>query len=171
MAMPYPKSLCPVVYEEFKLISGNVVHIPKTTPTFRRWLGVPPEDTYGNKPVIDMDGSPGYAELAILKLLQEENWQGVWIDTFRKVKRIAIDVYADLPPDQDKLLEKIYATADTKSGCFDVFCWRPNNVLFVEAKRKGRDRIRQTQIRWLSAALEIGIPVESFLVVEWQAED
>ncbi|MDW8326180.1 MAG: hypothetical protein RMK99_06405 [Anaerolineales bacterium] len=169
--MQYPKLLCPVAYEECKLISGPVVRLPKATSTFRRWRGVSPIDTYGSKPIIDIDGSPGYAELAILKLLQKENWQGVWIDTFRKVRRSAIDICAHLPPDQDKLLEKIYTTAGTKSGCFDVFCWRPDGVLFVEAKQKGRDRIRQTQIRWLSAALQIGIPIGSFLVVEWQAED
>jgi hypothetical protein len=53
-----------------------------------------------------------------------------------------------------------------------VFCWRDGAVIFAEAKRKGRDRIRTTQRRWLEASLDAGIPLDSFLIVEWQlAED
>jgi hypothetical protein len=46
-------------------------------------------------------------------------------------------------------------------------CWHGDDVLFVESKRKGKDRIRQTQRTWLEKALDVGVARESFLLVEW----
>lgn len=169
--MLYPEALCPSATEEIRLISGKLIRIPKAKPLFHRWDGDPPKNTYGGKPIINIDGSPGYAELAILRLLQAEGWKGAWIDTFLKVKRTGIDVYINLPNVQENILQKIYGIAGRKSGCFDVFCWKQDVLLFAEAKRKGHDRIRSTQIKWLSAAIEFGISVDSLLVVEWQIGD
>jgi hypothetical protein len=54
------------------------------------------------------------------------------------------------------------------SGCFDVFCWKGNQFIFIEAKRSGRARIRDTQRAWLQAAIrKCRLPCDSFLVVEW----
>jgi hypothetical protein len=169
--MLYPEALCPIDIEEIKLISGKLIRLPKATPFFHRWHGDPPKSTYGGKPIISIDGSPSYAELAILRLLKTEGWNGVWIDTFRKVKRTGIDSYINLPNVQEQILNKIYEIASTKSGCFDVFCWKQDGLLFAEAKRKGHDRIRPTQIKWLSAAIEYGISIDSLLVVEWKIGD
>jgi len=169
--MRYPESLYPVTDELFRSVSGDVVRIPKASPVFRKWRGDPPKETYGNKPILDINGVPGFAELATLKLLQADGWLGVWIDTFRKQTRSVTGARVDLPSDQRELLEKIYAVAGTRAGYFDIFCWMAESVLFVEAKQKGRDRVRPTQVRWLTAALETGLPVRSFLIVEWQVND
>lgn len=166
--MRYPRDLFPVAYEEIKLDVKTIVQLPKATPIFRRWQGDPPKDNYGGKPILDINGRPGFAELKILRLLKAANWHGVWIDTFKNLKRTGMDTFTCLPPEQDYLLEKIYKTAGTRSGCFDVFCWNKGEILFAEAKRKGRDRIRSTQKNWLHAALKTGIPIESLLVVEWE---
>jgi hypothetical protein len=40
-------------------------------------------------------------------------------------------------------------------------------TLFVELKRKGKDRIRQSQIDWLDHSLQNGLSVDEFLIVEW----
>lgn len=167
----YPEPLRPTGREEVQLPSEGVILIPKATPSFRRWPGPPPVDTYGGKPIVILDGEPLFAELAILRLLRAVGWEGVWIDTYRNKRRVGMDEYASLPPDQEALLQRIYQASGTRSGCFDVFCWREGAVLFAESKRKGYDSIRPTQVRWLSSALGIRLPVEAFLIVEWSLTD
>jgi len=48
-----------------------------------------------------------------------------------------------------------------------VFCWRDGKYLFAESKRFGHDKFRRPQLEWLEAALGIGLPLDSFLIVEW----
>ncbi len=165
--MQYPQELVPTEYEELRLLTEQVVSIPKARLVFEPWRGEPLKDTYGSKQVIDSNGKPVFAELAILRLLQAAGWEGVWIDTYRKKKRIAIDRCIDLRPNENALLEQIYQSAGSRSGSFDVYCWRDEQVLFAEAKRKRRDRIQETQRRWLTAALASRLSIESFLIVEW----
>ena len=81
--MQYPSALTPSGAETVALPSGRVIRIPKATPRFRRWTGSTVVDTYGGKAVVDLDGEPLFAELATLRLLQRDGWDGVWIDTFR----------------------------------------------------------------------------------------
>ena len=169
--MQYPHTLIPTTYEKIHLLTGDTVSVPIAMPTFKPWLGIPLTDTYGGKQVIDSNGEPVFAELVILRLLQVEGWEGVWIDTYRNKKWIAIDQSIELPPNRNELLKEIYRGAGSRSGCFDVYCWRDSQVLFAEAKRKGHDRIQDTQRRWLAAALNIGLPIESFLIIEWSLSE
>jgi hypothetical protein len=67
MAM-YPEQLIPEMVEDLQLPSGLNVRVPKAQPVFRLWSGEFTGDTYGNKPLIDVDGTPMFAELAILRL-------------------------------------------------------------------------------------------------------
>lgn len=50
-----------------------------------------------------------------------------------------------------------------------MYAWRgaPDEVVFAESKRRGSDKLRASQLRWLQIALEAGIPLEYFLIVEW----
>ena len=41
-------------------------------------------------------------------------------------------------------------------------------MVFAESKRAGADSIRASQVRWVEAALSVGVPLESLLVVEWE---
>ncbi|HEX8683128.1 MAG TPA: hypothetical protein VF707_12490 [Ardenticatenaceae bacterium] len=129
---------------------------------FQRWQGPVSVDTYGNKPLINLDGEEVYAELTILRLLQAEGWHGVWVDRYRRKMRTGITEYVSLPAEQDKLLQQIYQAAQTTGGCFDVFCWQHDVVLFAESKRKSHDRIRQTQLKWLEGAMALGLPPTHF---------
>ena len=85
----YPESLIPDSLETLLLPSGNEVYLPRARPTFKQWTGEFKGDTYGNKPLVDMDGEPMFAELAILRHLQKDGWDGVWVDTFSRRYRIA----------------------------------------------------------------------------------
>jgi hypothetical protein len=49
-----------------------------------------------------------------------------------------------------------------------VFCWKEDGgYLFAEAKRYKYNKIRASQRKWLEAALQQGLPLTSFLLVEW----
>ena len=167
--MQYPNLLIPTTTEEIELPSGRVVQIPKANPLFEVWTGKPVSDTYGNKPILSFNGRPAFAELIILRILQNDGWNGVWVDTYRNEYRTAYwpKNEVELPTEQQQLLQRIYKKADSNKGCWDVFCWKEEVRLFAESKRKGYDRIRGTQRRWLEAAIECGLPLTSFLIVEW----
>lgn len=163
----YPDLLVPDALEAMVLPSGDEAHIPKARPTLKRWTGEFGGDTYGNKPLVDMDGEPMFAELAILKLFRKEGWDGVWVDTFNRKYRTAWggEGTGRLSGDRLELLKAIHRRAGSAHGCFDVYCWSEDLVLFAESKRASKDHIRDTQLRWLEAAL--GLEPSSFLVVEW----
>lgn len=151
------------------LPSGRVVSFPQATPTFPKWLGRTVE-TYGRKTILDFEGRPAFAELVILWTLQNEGWQGVWVDSFRRAFRTGYwnsPPQRNLPPKPSSLVEKIWNLAKTPSGVWDVFCWRDDRVLFCESKRLGKDRVRASQLLFAETAMDIGVPLDSFLFVEW----
>src|SRR5215210_4038904 len=169
--MQPPGLFRPDSLEVFHLPSGREIRIPKTKPTFKKWVGDFAEDTYGSKPILDVQGEPLFAELAILRIYQKDGWEGVWVDTYRGKYRTSWgDDGVKLPPDKIRLLQEIYARAGSRAGCFDVFCWKDDSVVFAESKCKRKDRIRATQLRWLEAAIDSGVPLDSLLVVEWSFE-
>jgi hypothetical protein len=164
----YPEALIPDTEEVVYLSSGEEVRLPKARPTFEMWAGEFDGDTYGGKPVVDFGGEPMFAELAILKVFQEDGWDGVWVDTFgHRYLTSWGGGGVDLPEDKERLLQRIFERAGTKAGCFDVFCWKGDSVVFAESKRASKDRFRDTQYRWVEAAIASGAPPESLLVVEW----
>lgn len=151
------------------LPSGTTVSVPKAQSAFKEWRGTPVEDSYGNKPVLSFGGEPVFAELAILRMFQSTGWDGVWVDTYRKKFRTSYwpKDEAVLPSGAVHLFDQICEKAGSRNGCWDVFCWKGDAYCFAEAKWQGHDRIRETQRRWLEAALKSGLSVTSFLIVEW----
>lgn len=170
--MQYPSLLTPTTIEKIELPSGRVVQIPKANLLFKAWSGQSVSDTYGNKLVLNVNGRPAFAELAILRILQDDGWSGAWVDTYHNKYRTAYwpKNEVELPPEQQQLLQRIYEKAGSKKGCWDVFCWKEEICLFAETKRQGRDKIRDTQRQWLEAAIRCGLPLTSFLIVEWSVK-
>lgn len=167
----YPMCLIPTSTEPFKLHDGRIVGIPKATPSFSRWTGEAPGDSYGGKAILEHDGRPMFAELAILALLESEGWEGVWIDTYRNKYRRGYwdaDPIAALPARQAAMMQRILDHRGAgRSGTWDIFAWRGEDVLFAESKRAGKDSIRASQVTWLASALAQGHSLTAFLVVEW----
>lgn len=156
--------------QELELPSGRIVAIPKCNYIFDLWRGKRPTDTYKTKPVLDFDGEAVFAELAILRILQESGWDGVWVDTYSHGKfRKSFDPHCcDLPSHAQKLYDRIRKLNSGKiGGCFDVFAWKRGRYLFVESKRHSKDSIRETQKRWVEAALNAHLPLHSLLICEW----
>jgi hypothetical protein len=97
-------------------------------------------------------------------------WEGVWVDTFghRYLKEFwPTPTSVALPPDKAALLARIGGARESRP--WDVFCWKDGMVLFAEAKRHCHDWIRPSQTAFLFAAQAAGLPLSSFLIVEWSA--
>ena len=166
----YPKSLIPTSKEIIRLNSGEEIEIPTAKVGFEKWIGERIEDTYGGKVILNYDGEPVFAELAILRAFQKDGWNGVWVDTYGRKYRI--EYWNDkngigLPLDKQSILNTIYENLGSKKGCWDVFCWKEYEIFFAESKRFSKDRIRETQVKFLEAALAYGLRKKSFLIVEW----
>ena len=73
----------------------------------------------------------------------------------------------EIPATQRNLISSISEKAGGRGGCFDVFVWRDDQVLFCESKRQGQDQLRKTQKRWMDGAIAAGVQETSLLVVEW----
>lgn len=165
--MSLPDSLRANSVLELRLSDSWSISMSRTLVQFDPWLGPGVADDYNRKPVLNFAGEPLFAELVILRHFQAAGWQGVWLDTYQRRTRLSLTEDMPLPSAPRDLLGRIAKRAGTTHGCFDVFAWSGGHVAFAEAKRGGRDRIRASQVRWLAAALEVGVPREAFLVVEW----
>lgn len=153
---------------ELRLPSGRIVAVSTCFHHFKPWQGAPIPDTYGGKAVLDSNGDPLFAELAILRLIQAGGWQGAWIDTYRRKFRQSLPPHlCNPPPHVQGFLCKANAGREWRSGCPDVLAWSEGEYVFVEAKHKGRDRIGKRQKEWLESAINSGLPLESYLIFEW----
>lgn len=151
-----------------ELPSGEVATVATCSLTLRPWTGASINDTYGNKPVIDSNGEPLFAELAVLRQLRLDGFDGVWVDSFRgKFRRAMPPNECLLPALASGIYDNVVAKNGRKGGCWDLLTWKGDEVLFVELKRRGRDAIRENQRKWLDSALSCGLDLKQFLICEW----
>lgn len=157
------------------LPSGTNVDLPVCHLTFSKWSGELPSFDFGNKPLIDYKGKCIFAELAILKLLQESGCEGVWVETYGGIHFLKdmptgwklSSNNVTIPPDKEAILRKIWKAGKT-TACFDVFAWKGNEILFCEGKHKGKDKITKAQTKFIEGALACGVPLKSLMIVEWE---
>jgi hypothetical protein len=148
--------------------SGRVYQVPISRTTFQPWAGAPVPN-YGGKPIIDYGGRPLFAELGALERFRADGWTGVWVDSYRRKYRDAMPPAAvDLPAEPRAALDRIRARNGRSGGAWDVFLWRGADYLFVELKRSGRDVLRGSQKGFLEAALNSGLPLDAFRLLEWR---
>jgi hypothetical protein len=136
---------------DFPLSTGQVIRVPTSIHRFPAWRGESPGATYGGKQVLDWRGRPAFAELAILWGPEASGWTGVWVDSFSQTFRRGYrnETPLNLPADQRDLLRRISHRERFPTGRWDVFCWQGDDVLFVESKRKAKDRfVRRNGIGW-----------------------
>lgn len=156
--------------EIFSLSSGVEVSIQKYFLHFNEWRGAPIPNTYNGKAVIDWNGEPVFAELAVLRLFQSHGWEGVWVDSYRRKYRIGLPDVAEpveLPAKQRELIESIKAKTGRSGGCWDMFVWKDAQLLFIELKRQKKDAIQDSQRLWLEKSLESDLSAGNFAFLEW----
>ncbi|MFH1542897.1 MAG: VRR-NUC domain-containing protein [bacterium] len=158
--------------EEIPLSTGEIFNCPKANMYYHEWAGTPLKDTYGGKTVLDIEGEPLFAELAILKLIKDDGWDGVWVDNYRKTFRNVLPEKGgsvSIPANYEKVINAIKEINGTLNGCWDLFAWKGNKLLFVESKRFKKDKLRDTQVKWLESALKSNFEIE-YLIVEWDLD-
>ena len=141
--------------------------------------------TFGNKPLVWVDGRAQFAEVAVLRLFEEEGWNARWVETYGTGRTPAYwrEWNPQGPTAQknepiaelwvNERLQRIAAIngslrggGPSYSGCWDVLAWKGEELVFAECKRSNKDRLRHTQLRWAEAAMQcddVGL-----VVVEWQ---
>ncbi len=125
--------------------------------------------TYTSKPLVTFNGAAMFGELAVLKWLELDGWEGVWLDTFhgRKAWRAmpTASPPVRLPPDAQALYDRIAAeNGGRASGTFDVMAWREAQTIFLEYKGPG-DRSNRNESRWIDAALSAGVSEHDLILV------
>lgn len=132
--------------------------------------------TYTSKPLVSVNGAAMFGELAILRWLEKDGWDGVWMDTFHGAKFWKAMPHKSLPvvlpPAARALYDAIKAVNGGKaSGAFDVMAWRNGDFAFLEYKGEG-DRSNRNEARWIAAALAAGVlPTQLWFVLHPADED
>jgi hypothetical protein len=145
--------------------------------------------TYNVKPLIDWNGVPLYAELAILEIVKDNGWEGVWVDSFHRkfldCMPAGRNLSVELPGNVAEEIQEIRSIywrisaqhRDAKlsnrgfGGSWDILCWKGDKLLFIEAKRKFKGHIQQSQAAWLMAVLACGKKASSFRIAEWTMKE
>lgn len=167
--------LTPTDTMNVSLPSGAIIELPVCHPTFSKWLGELPNFDFGKKPLVDYKGKGIFAELAILGLLIESGWNGIWVETYGGIHFLKdmptswklLSHKISIPSDKEALLRNIWKTGKT-TACFDIFAWKGDEILFCEDKHKGKDKLTNAQTKFIEGALSCGIPAESLMIVEWE---
>jgi hypothetical protein len=110
-----------------------------------------------------------FGELALLRWLEVDGWQGAWVDTGHG-RKLWHDMPTrgtpvTLPPAQQKLHDQIVAANGGRAGgFFDVMAWRGNHTIFVEYKGAA-ERAPKNEAAWIVAALRAGVSKNDLLLV------
>ncbi|PIR97055.1 MAG: hypothetical protein COT91_03490 [Candidatus Doudnabacteria bacterium CG10_big_fil_rev_8_21_14_0_10_41_10] len=172
--MSLPSELQPTETTDIVLADGTIATLPVCRPKFSPWNGIPVSFDYGKKPILNYKDDACFAELVILRILLENGWEGVWVESYGGTHYLRTmpnewalkSEHVSIPEDKEAILRKIWNTAKT-SACFDVFAWKGKDVLLCEAKRTGKDKLTEPQKKFIAGALACDISPESLLIVEW----
>lgn len=164
---------------ELLSVGIQIYEIPKCFVKFDRWTGEPIKETFGGKPLVEVDNQPMFAELAIMSYFAKYNWDVRWVETYGKNKPIYMTAWKDDKyknqthrPFENEYIDTLLAdiaklNGNSYSGCWDVLAYKDHKVVFAESKRLKKDSIRTTQTNWLTAALRHGLRTDNFLIVQW----
>lgn len=161
--------------EPFVLPAGTAVGVPVYRTRFdaateRVRFG---NDLYDIKPQLELDGEVLLAELVIVRRLERQGWNAVWIDNFKNKRWREMPVFgtsSDLPEDLEELLQSITKLNGRRAGTFDVLAWKGSSIAFLESKGPG-DSISDKQRTWFTSAVAAGVAEGAFGIVEWSYVD
>ena len=170
--MNLPPELKAIGEVEFLLPSGRTIGIPRTLARMRAWTGATPPWAQSGAPLVEAQGGPAPPATAILWLLRDAGWDGVWIDagTYRTGLPDAPPL-PRLPERASRLLEQAGARARGDKGIWDLLCWRDEDVLFLALRRAHGGQFRRQQLVWLESALLSGVLPDSFLIADWMVAE
>lgn len=156
-----------------------------------RWTGEPFADDFGKKAaaMVELDGEHLFAELAVLRLLARQGWDGRWVSTFSTGKEIwkyLVDWRPELTRQEQRnrpieeaeprqLMARVAGLnrPNRYADCWDLFAWRESQFAFFQCKRgkpNGKEELKKSQVEWLRWALYLGDPrlrLGDFCFVLW----
>lgn len=172
--------------------AGRVIQdVPGVFLRLPRWTGEPFVDDFGKKAagMVELDGEHLFAELAVLRLLEKEGWQGRWVNTYGAKGEVwkYLTRWDDVPREEQRtrniedeeprrVLARIASNRKKRyAGCWDVYAWRDGEFCFLQTRRgaPGKDEVKPDQVDWLHTTLLFGderIKLESFGFVHWEYE-
>jgi hypothetical protein len=176
-----PASLIADGCDTVTLSGGETLEIRRAKTAFRSWPHEIMIDTFGGKPVLDVNGEQTFAEVAIVRLFRPAEWNARWLESYAargSWPRVlsqwhpgGIKFCEDVIIEDERVRTTIQSIIDANggkcSGCWDAVAWSEDRIVFCEAKRSKRDRLSETQRGWMQAALRAGFTAEHFLVLEW----
>lgn len=174
----HPPKLQPTATQSF-FVNDQTIEIPICVVKFDKWTGTPIKETFGGKPLLNVNGKPMFAELAIMTEFVTNGWQTRWVETYGKNEPICLTEWQDDKyknqvhhPFQESKVSTLLAdiakvNSNSYSGCWDVVAVKNEKIIFAESKRTKKDNIRTTQVNWLIAGLKCGLQTDNFLIVQW----
>ena len=153
-------------------LASGAVEVPRCLWWFPSWTGEPLRDTYGGKALVECEGSPVFAEVAMIQVLKQHGFAGaVWVDSYGQCFRHAMPpAKCELRGQAREVYQRIVTINGGRGGCWDILAWNSEGVFFVECKRTGKDRMRLNQFDWLESALKAGLRADHFAICEWEIE-
>jgi hypothetical protein len=171
-------------------VGPPILDVPAVSLRFPRWEGEPFADDFGKKSagMIGMDGEHLLPELAILRLLEKDGWDGRWVNTYSGKGEVwkYLKDWQDVPRAEQR--NRVIEEAEPRqllarvaglnkparyAGSWDVFAWRGADFAFFQSKRiapRGGETLTTQQEDWLRSALYLGdarLRLKSFCVVLW----
>jgi hypothetical protein len=159
-------------------IEGLKIHFPCASlqqVKKSRVLDTLNDSTYLSKPVVSIDQTILFGELAILRYLEKDGWKGVWVDAFHSSKNKDM-LWSDMPPKGvappfSAIASEMFKTIKEKNGgklfgFFDIFAWKGdgNDYLFIEYKGKD-DSPNDNELPWINAAIAAGVKPQQLCIV------
>jgi len=162
--------------------------LPSVFVRFPMWRGAPFADDMSKKTaaMVELNGEHLFAELAILRLLERDGWEGRWIHTtssgeitkyITEWRDVSRQEQRSRPIQHDGARALLYAIADRSGnrygGCWSLFAWRENSYAFFETKRqnaKEKEKLKPAQEAWVRAALSLReqtMSARDFALVQW----
>ena len=155
----------------FELSTGEL-DVPTVFATYEGWPGGSTGPS--GKPLVrGSDGTASVAEIEIVKRLRSDGWQSAWIDSGGAASWMQrwTTRSVPLPPYVATQLTRLRAAAQPYGRPWDVVAWRGDEIVFVEAMHRRKDRPTRNQAAWLDAAVRTRTPGLSFGVVQWDIAD
>jgi hypothetical protein len=130
-------------------------------------------DSVPNKPPLQFNNQPTWAEFILLRLLERDGWTGAWVKNWGGRREFWRDPLENtkLSPLASAWLDRIERRSGGGGGCWDLIASRGDDVLFVESKQHAHDELRPNQRAWMESALDEDVPLSSFVIVEWSRMD
>jgi len=151
--------------------TGRLVEVTTFLRDEQRWAGELPAGhrAIPNKVALDFEGTPLYPEFVVVRLLERGGWGAAWRKSWGG-SALWSDIGRAIEPPAwvTGIVDQVSAHTGW-AGAWEIVAWRSRRVLFLQSRPVGNDRVGAYHARWLDVALTMGLPLEAFAIVEYQA--